>query len=201
MTLTFTTPAPDGRVHRAATASPSGRRPGPHRGFVLSVDLSGTPEQDPAEVLRVVAALAELAGEWFPSARTRAVVSAPGSPPRAVPTDRTATFRHRLEQTRTDPQVVLDVAHRTVTVAERQVELTAQETALLAHLARAGSRPIPRAELLEAVWRGHPLTSGTRTVDVHVRRLRAKTGLPDLVATVWGVGYRIDPRHPVQVRG
>ncbi|MBU4213516.1 MAG: winged helix-turn-helix domain-containing protein [Actinobacteria bacterium] len=185
---------------RTAARPPTPRPAGPSRGFVLSVDLSAVEDQDPAEVLRVVATLAELAGEWFPQARARAVVSSPGQPTRSLPSDRTSTFRDRLDRLAPEADVVVDPLRRTVTASGRHIELTAQETALLVHLARAEGRTVPRAELLEAVWHGHELSAGTRTIDVHVRRLRAKTGLADLVATVWGVGYRIDPSYAVRVQ-
>ena len=185
-------PAPGGHA-RPAPAAPS-------RGFVLSVDLSAAEEQDPAEVLRVVSTLAELASEWFPRARARAVVSSPGRPARALHEGRATSFRDRLDRLAQEADVVIDPAHQQVTVAGRRVELTAQEIALLVHLARAGSRPVPRAELFDAVWKNHGLSEGSRTIDVHVRRLRVKTGLADLVATVWGVGYRIDPGYAVRVQ-
>ncbi|MCG2798007.1 MAG: winged helix-turn-helix domain-containing protein [Cellulomonas sp.] len=189
-------------VARPAAGGPAVARPaGPSRGFVLSVDLSAVEDQDPAEVLRVVATLAELAGEWFPRARARAVVSSPGQPSRSLPSDRTTTFRTRLDRLPPEADVVVDPLRRIVTTSGRRIELTAQEVALLVHLARAEGRTVPRAELLDAVWQGHELSAGTRTIDVHVRRLRAKTGLADLVATVWGVGYRIDPGYTVRVQG
>jgi len=128
-------------------------------------------------------------------------VSSPGKPARSLPERRTTSFRDRLDRLAQEADVVIDPAHQQVTVAGRRVALTAQEIALLVHLARAGARPVPRAELLEAVWTNHPLSEGTRTIDVHVRRLRVKTGLADLVATVWGVGYRIDPGYSVRVQG
>lgn len=206
MTLALTpSPAPTRRpaalgATRTAARPATGRPAGPSRGFVLSVDLSAAEEQDPAEVLRVVATLAELAGEWFPQARARAVVSSPGRPARTLPTERTGTFRHRLEALPPAADVVIDPVRHVVTTGGRSIELTSQESALLVHLVRAQGRTVPRSELLADVWHGHELSAATRTIDVHVRRLRAKTGLTDLVATVWGVGYRIDPGYTVRVQ-
>jgi DNA-binding response OmpR family regulator len=58
-------------------------------------------------------------------------------------------------------------------------------------------RVVSREELLTQVW-GYAWTGGTRTVDVHIRRLRTKLG-HELVSTVHGVGYRIDDRARVTV--
>jgi DNA-binding response OmpR family regulator len=71
------------------------------------------------------------------------------------------------------------------------VHLTAKEFALLVALLEAGGRVLSRRRLLEDVW-GYSYTAGTRTVDVHVRRLREK--LPKLagsIVTVKSLGYRL----------
>ena len=83
---------------------------------------------------------------------------------------------------------------RRLVVAGEEVALTAREFDLLAFLARHPRRTFTREELLERVW-GY--TSGdTATVTVHVRRLREKVerdpASPELIVTVWGVGYRWD---------
>ncbi|WP_448631668.1 winged helix-turn-helix domain-containing protein [Cellulomonas soli] len=59
------------------------------------------------------------------------------------------------------------------------------------HLVRTGGRVVSRAELLAAVWGGRTVRLDSRTIDVHVRRLREKTGLDGLVTTVRGAGYRL----------
>ncbi len=72
------------------------------------------------------------------------------------------------------------------------VHLTAKEFALLVTLLRARGRVLSRQQLLETVW-GYSYAEGTRTVDVHVRRLREKLpGLSDSLVTVKSLGYRID---------
>jgi len=71
------------------------------------------------------------------------------------------------------------------------VKLTAKEFALLAALLEARGRVLSRAALLEEVW-GYSYAEGTRTVDVHIRRLREK--IPELapaIVTVKTLGYRI----------
>lgn len=75
----------------------------------------------------------------------------------------------------------------------RTLDLTFREFELLAHLAEHPGRVFTREELLDDLWEGTRL-SGTRTVDVHVRRLRAKLG-PEhegLISTVRNVGYRME---------
>jgi DNA-binding response OmpR family regulator len=83
-----------------------------------------------------------------------------------------------------------------VTVAGRILDLTYKEFQLLRFLVERPSRVFTRTELLRQVW-GYDFYGGTRTVDVHVRRLRAKLGVEHegLVQTVRGVGYRAaEPR-------
>ena len=87
--------------------------------------------------------------------------------------------------------LVLDVDSFAVTVAGRPLDLTYKEFELLRFLAERPGRVFTRPTLLREVW-GYDFYGGTRTVDVHVRRLRAKLG-PEhesLVETVRGVGYR-----------
>ena len=81
-------------------------------------------------------------------------------------------------------------AHR-VTVEGREVDLTPTEFKLLLLLAERKGRVQPRNLLLEIVWDAAPDIQ-TRTVDMHVQRLRAKLGdAGDLIETVRGFGYRI----------
>ncbi|MEI6365231.1 MAG: winged helix-turn-helix domain-containing protein, partial [Actinomycetes bacterium] len=70
-------------------------------------------------------------------------------------------------------------------------DLTFKEFELLKHLAQHPGRVFTRAQLLQEVW-GYDYFGGTRTVDVHVRRLRAKLGTENesLIGTVRNVGYR-----------
>ncbi|MGH3947198.1 MAG: winged helix-turn-helix domain-containing protein, partial [Pseudonocardiaceae bacterium] len=73
----------------------------------------------------------------------------------------------------------------------RPLDLTYKEFELLKYLAQHAGRVFTRAQLLQEVW-GYDFFGGTRTVDVHVRRLRAKLG-PEheqLIGTVRNVGYK-----------
>ena len=85
----------------------------------------------------------------------------------------------------------IDVAAHEVTVDDRQVELTQQEFALLRFLCDNRGRVFSRQRLLERVW-GVDYYGSSRTVDIHVRRLRQKLGNAiDGLQTVRGVGYKM----------
>jgi two-component system phosphate regulon response regulator PhoB len=95
---------------------------------------------------------------------------------------------------RTVGDLRIDEARHAVTVGDRPVELTAKEFGLLAALVRADGRVLSRDQLLETVW-GYANAGEieSRTVDVHVRRLRSKLGAEARrVVTVKAVGYRFD---------
>ena len=83
----------------------------------------------------------------------------------------------------------------------RPLDLTYREFELLKYLANNPERVFTRGQLLQEVW-GYDYFGGTRTVDVHIRRLRAKLGAEyeQLIGTVRGVGYKLDP-HGAQQSG
>jgi DNA-binding response OmpR family regulator len=86
----------------------------------------------------------------------------------------------------------LDTETYKVTVAGRSLDLTYKEFELIRYLASRPGRVFTRPALLREVW-GYDFYGGTRTVDVHIRRLRSKLG-PEhesLIETVRGVGYRV----------
>jgi DNA-binding response OmpR family regulator len=96
-----------------------------------------------------------------------------------------------------DPGVVragdltIDEGTYTCRLRGRVLDLTFKEFELLKHLAQHPGRVFTRAQLLQEVW-GYDYFGGTRTVDVHVRRLRAKLGAEheQLIGTVRHVGYK-----------
>ncbi|WP_288800209.1 response regulator transcription factor [uncultured Arsenicicoccus sp.] len=93
----------------------------------------------------------------------------------------------------TSGALTIDEAAYTARLGERVLDLTYKEFELLKHLAQHPGRVFTRAQLLQEVW-GYDFFGGTRTVDVHVRRLRAKLG-PEhdaVIGTVRNVGYRFD---------
>ena len=93
-------------------------------------------------------------------------------------------------------EVVVDDATYTAKVDGRVLDLTFKEFELLKYLAQHPGRVFTREQLLQEVW-GYDYFGGTRTVDVHVRRLRAKLGAEyeSLIGTVRNVGYRFVPDH------
>jgi DNA-binding response OmpR family regulator len=86
--------------------------------------------------------------------------------------------------------LIIDEASYSAKANGRPLDLTYKEFELLRFLAGHRSRVFTREQLLSEVW-GYDYFGGTRTVDVHVRRLRAKLGdLESLIGTVRNVGYR-----------
>jgi DNA-binding response OmpR family regulator len=108
---------------------------------------------------------------------------------------RLALSRHSEEHESTKISasgVVIDEASYSAKVQGRTLDLTFKEFELLRFLALHPSRVFTREQLLSEVW-GYDYFGGTRTVDVHVRRLRAKLGeLESLIGTVRNVGYRFN---------
>jgi DNA-binding response OmpR family regulator len=110
---------------------------------------------------------------------------------------RLATCRVAVPETVSEPGVVkagdltIDEGTYTCRLRGRVLDLTFKEFELLKYLAQHPGRVFTRAQLLQEVW-GYDYYGGTRTVDVHVRRLRAKLG-PEheqLIGTVRHVGYK-----------
>ena len=91
--------------------------------------------------------------------------------------------------------IEIDESACTATVDGNQLDLTYTEFELLKFLVAHPGRVLSREELLKNVW-GYDYYGGTRTVNVHVRRLRAKlsTEYDQCIGTVRNVGYRFDPR-------
>ena len=88
-------------------------------------------------------------------------------------------------------ELVIDEGTYTARLRGRPLDLTYKEFELLKYLAQHAGRVFTRAQLLQEVW-GYDFFGGTRTVDVHVRRLRAKLGpeYESLIGTVRNVGYK-----------
>ena len=92
--------------------------------------------------------------------------------------------------------LTVDLEAREARLADVPLELTPREFDLLAFLARHPGRALSRDELLRKVW-GYDYVGETRTVDVHVRRLRAKLGdAHGCIGTVLGAGYKFVPPAP-----
>jgi DNA-binding winged helix-turn-helix (wHTH) protein len=86
--------------------------------------------------------------------------------------------------------VVVDKAGHEVSVGGRPISLTAKEFALLAYLCERRGKVLSREHLLARVW-GNRYDGGPRTVDIHVRRLRAKLGDSLPLETLRGSGYKL----------
>jgi DNA-binding response OmpR family regulator len=91
-------------------------------------------------------------------------------------------------------ELVVDPVSYQVRLKGRPLDLTYKEFELLRFLAGRPGRVCTRGQLLQEVW-GYDFFGGTRTVDVHVRRLRAKLGpeYESMITTIRGVGYKLVP--------
>ncbi len=104
--------------------------------------------------------------------------------------DRAAELAQRRPVLLTAGEVTVDTGTRRVSVGDQEVHLTPTEFDLLVCLAAVPGRVLTREQLLADVW-DWPDASGTRTVDSHVKALRAKIG-SGRVRTVHGVGYALE---------
>jgi len=122
--------------------------------------------------------------------------------PKALVARVKALFR-RLERTDDQEQssfsfgpLLMDLARHEVTVKGNEVSLTAKEFGLLEHLLRHPGRVLTRDVLLNAVW-GYDYYGTTRTVDVHIRRLKLKIPLlDDAIISVKSLGYKLTDQVP-----
>jgi two-component system alkaline phosphatase synthesis response regulator PhoP len=110
---------------------------------------------------------------------------------------RVKALLRRSERKETPPagyayrDLVMDVARHEVRVSEKKVTLTAKEFSLLEHLLKSRGKVLTRDHLLNTVW-GYDYFGTTRTVDVHIRRLREKIPLlADAIETVPSLGYKL----------
>jgi DNA-binding response OmpR family regulator len=108
-----------------------------------------------------------------------------------------AVLRRSAERSITVGRVELD--GRTVDLEQRRIEfpdgttrdISEKEAELLQYLAATRGRPVARAELLQHVWGLNPRGVETRTIDMHIARLREKLGDAELIRTVRGKGYQL----------
>jgi DNA-binding response OmpR family regulator len=112
---------------------------------------------------------------------------------------RIALGKHAIELVASDPhageirsgEVTIDESTYTARLKGNLLDLTFKEFELLKYLAQHPGRVFTRAQLLQEIW-GYDYFGGTRTVDVHIRRLRSKLGpeFEAIIGTVRNVGYR-----------
>ena len=79
-------------------------------------------------------------------------------------------------------------------VAGHEVALTPQEFMLLGVLVRNRNLALSREKLLQLAW-GYDYEGDTRTVDVHIQKLRKKLGFEDRIQTVYKLGYRLSTKE------
>jgi len=97
--------------------------------------------------------------------------------------------------------VVIDLARRKIFIDGVNACLTEKEFSLIEYLVDNSAENISRDELVDALWDGSEEIAG-RTIDVHVRRLRAKLGkYQDIIRTIRGDGYRFDKHPDVLIEG
>ena len=204
----------------AATQPPSGRlRAVPNgveaRGFVLYVGIDeDKAAADGTDVASIVAQLRALAAKLSPSSESYAAVALA---PRGVGgrdvdivrlalQDPAALAKRRqgpeAEDEKNYAGVVIDLSRKRVLLDHETAGLTYKEFELLQYLVLREGKTIDRAELISSLWKSDDDEApNERTIDVHVRRLRAKLGhYEDIVRTVRGVGYRFDRHADVSVR-
>ncbi|MGL5828345.1 MAG: winged helix-turn-helix domain-containing protein, partial [Angustibacter sp.] len=133
-------------------------------------------------------------------ARLRALLRRPARAPTdsspVAPSAPESTNDRTILDSRAEP-LILDQGAGTVRRGTEQVHVTVTEYRLLVELASPPGRVLSRRSLLERIWdRG--FFGDERIVDVHVRRLRTKIeldpGSPEILVTVRGLGYRLDPQ-------
>lgn len=205
--------APATATPRSARNIPAGTAP---RGFALYVGIDETKaEADGVDLGTLVSALRRTLAELSPSAESYATVAlAPeGSGGRDVDVVRlalhepSAVARTKQDEPEEDDHVagavVVDISRKRVLVDGESAGFTYKEFELLQYLVLREGRTIERTELVSSLWSAasDEEAPGERTIDVHVRRLRAKLGrYEDIVRTVRGVGYRFDRHADVVIR-
>jgi DNA-binding winged helix-turn-helix (wHTH) protein len=219
--VTAPTPTVDASAEPVAPAQPAapaqrnlppGTAP---RGFALYVGLDEVKAAaDGVSLGTIVEALRRTIAELAPSAETYATVAlAPvGSGGRDVDVVRLALHEPsaiaRTKQDEVDDDdrapggVVVDISRKRVLIEGESAAFTFKEFELLQYLVLREGRTIERTELVSSLWQASDEDApGERTIDVHVRRLRAKLGrYEDIVRTVRGVGYRFDRHADVVIR-
>ncbi|WP_036320041.1 winged helix-turn-helix domain-containing protein [Microbacterium indicum] len=189
---------------------PAGTEP---RGFALYVGLDeAAAAADGVSLNTLVDALRRTIAELSPQAETYATVAL--APQQAGGRDIDvvrlalkepgAVARQKAETPAPDRNagVTVDISRKRVVIDGESAALTYKEFELLQYLVLREGRTIERIELVESLWQaGDADAPGERTIDVHVRRLRAKLGrYEDIVRTVRGAGYRFDRHADVTIR-
>ena len=98
---------------------------------------------------------------------------------------------HKTESTIVEDDLVIDTASRTVKRGEKVISLTKKEYELLLLFVRNKNIALYRETIYEQIWGGEYM-GDSRTVDLHVQRMRKKVGWEDRVVPVYKIGYRLE---------
>lgn len=98
------------------------------------------------------------------------------------------------------PSLIVDCDRQQARRNNASLDLTRREFSLLEYLAVRADQVVSRDELVDTVWAHCDLGSDSRTVDIHIRRLRAKLEDAELISTIRGKGYRFNSSANVAVR-
>ncbi|WP_111467136.1 winged helix-turn-helix domain-containing protein [Microbacterium suaedae] len=204
----------DDSAPQSAPAAPAGPPSGSEpRGFALYVGLDeASAAADGVSLNVLVDALRRTIADLSPRAETYATVALASQDAGGRDIDivrlalkepgAVARVRSEAPARNADTGVVVDISRKRVTIDGESASLTYKEFELLQYLVLREGRTIERAELVDSLWQtGDEDAPGERTIDVHVRRLRAKLGrYEDIVRTVRGIGYRFDRHADVTIR-
>ncbi|BDS50957.1 winged helix-turn-helix domain-containing protein [Rhodoluna lacicola] len=183
------------------------------RGFALYVGVDeATAAAAGVSLSELVTALRKTVADLVPSAAAEtyaAVALAPkgigGKPidvvrtalrdPRAL--DKLTLAKEKIDPTEPTKGIVIDPSRKKVFADGENADLTYKEFELLKYLIEHEGSTISRREIIDVIWNdGEGEIPNDRTIDVHIRRLRAKiAGYEDIIRTVRGGGYRFD-KHP-----
>jgi DNA-binding response OmpR family regulator len=183
------------------------------RGFALYVGIDeATAKAAGVSLAELVSALRKTVADLVPAAAQEtyaAVALAPKNiggkgvdvvrtalrDPRAI--DKLVVGQQSAEDDKPAQGIVIDALRKKVFVDGNNAELTNKEFELINYLVENEGETISRREIVEIIWADDELNApNDRTIDVHIRRLRAKiAGYEDIIRTIRGGGYRFD-KHP-----
>ena len=183
------------------------------RGFALYVGINEeTAKAAGVSLAELVSALRKTVADLVPQAATETYAAVALAPkgiggksvdvvrtalrdPRAI--DKLVVGQQNAEDDKPATGVVIDALRKKVFVDGTNAELTHKEFELINYLVENEGETISRREIIEIIWADDEENApNDRTIDVHIRRLRAKiAGYEDIIRTIRGGGYRFD-KHP-----
>ncbi len=183
------------------------------RGFALYVGIDeATAKAAGVSLAELVGALRKTVAELVPAAAQETYAAVALAPkgvggksvdvvrtalrdPRAI--DKLVVGQQSAEDNKPAQGIVIDALRKKVFVDGNNAELTFKEFELINYLVENEGETISRREIIDIIWADDEENApNDRTIDVHVRRLRAKiAGYEDIIRTVRGGGYRFD-KHP-----